>query len=204
MSDHIGDITKMVLHSIAPWFLARYQPSLERTARENLSRVGFENWYPTILDMRALPLRKIPPKKRHLAPRFIQEVRRPRFVGYILIRPLPICRFDINRLFDLTGCGSVVSCGEHAARIEDFDVELMRLAEARGTFDTFIGAASQYRTRISKQAQETWTAQGKRLLALDEARKLGLCVDAFGRIEQLIAQARGPEFIRPSPAEHRL
>src|SRR5262245_4168871 len=125
------------LHSIDPWFLARYQPALERAARENLCRVGFENWYPSIVDVRSVPLRKIPPKKRHLAPRMLQQIRRPRFVGYILIRPLPWCRWDVNRLFDLTGCGNVVSNGEHPAKIQDFDVELMRLAEARGKFDTF-------------------------------------------------------------------
>jgi len=180
-----------VVHSIAPWFLARYQPALERTARENLCRVGFENWYPTIIDLRAVPLRKIPPKKRHLAQRMVQEIRRPRFVGYILIRPLPWCRWDINRLFDLTGCGGIVSNGEHPAKIEDFDVELMRIAEARGVFDTFVGVAPRFRIQLNEQTHQQWTAQAQKILNLDEARKFRVFIDAFGRIERIIAHVEG-------------
>jgi hypothetical protein len=196
MSDGLAD----TVHSLAPWFLARYMPALERTARDNLCRVGFENWYPSIIDVRPVPLRKIPPKKRHLAARMLQEIRRPRFVGYILIRPLPWCRWDVNRLFDLTGCGNIVSNGQHPAKIEDFDVELMRLAEARGQFDTFAAVGPRFRIRIDVQTHQQWISQGKKLLNLDDARKFRLFLDAFGRIERIIAHAEEPEFTRSMPA----
>ena len=39
------------LHSLAPWFIARYQPRLEKTARANLTIAGFENWYPSFVDI---------------------------------------------------------------------------------------------------------------------------------------------------------
>jgi hypothetical protein len=182
------------LHSLAPWFLARYQPSLERTARENLTVAGYENWYPSFVDFRPMPLRKIPPKKRHLAQWFVQEVRRPRFVGYILIRPLPWCPCDVNRLFDLTGCGSIVAIGGVPAKIQDFDVELMRLAEARGKFDTYSGAAfGRYRISHIDRNLNPWVAQGKKLLNLDEARNLRLLIDALGRIATVISAAEEPE-----------
>ena len=188
------------VHSIEPWFLARYQPALERTARENLCRVGFENWYPSIVDVRAVPLRKIPPKKRHLAARMLQEIRRPRFVGYILIRPLPWCRWDINRLFDLTGCGSIVVSAGHPAKIEDFDVEIMRLCEARGVFDTFVGVAPRFRIRIVEQTHQQWVEQGKKFLNLDDARKFRVFLDAFGRVERIIAQVEGSLITEPKRA----
>ena len=190
----------LAVHSIEPWFVARYQPARERAARENLCRVGFENWYPTIVDVRMMPLRKISPKKRHLAARMVQEIRRPRFVGYILIRPLPWCRWDINRLFDLTGCGSLVVSAGHPAKIEDFDVEIMRLCEARGVFDTVAAVRPSFRIRIDEQSHQQWVTLGKKFLNLDETRKFRLCIDALGRIEHVIAQAEGLEIPRSMSA----
>lgn len=190
----------LAVHSLAPWFLARCQPGLERAARDNLCFVGYENWYPTIIDVRRAPLRKIPPKKRHLASRMVQEIRRPRFVGYILIRPLPWCRWDVNRLPDLRGCGKLVSIGDHPAKIEDFDVELMRLAEARGQFDIYATIRSRFRIALVERTHHEWISQGVKLLNLDEARKFRLCIDALGRIERIIAHAEGTEISRPSSA----
>lgn len=178
------------LHSLDPWFLARYLPSLEQTARANLTRVGFESWYPSFIDLRQLPLRKIPPRKRHLAQWFVQEVRRPRFTGYILIRGLAWCRYDINRLFDLTGCGGIVTVGGIPAKIQDFDVELMRIAEHFGQFDTFSGSArGRFRIQHLDTSHNPWVAQGKKLLNLDEARNFGLLLDAYGRFATVVAEA---------------
>jgi hypothetical protein len=185
----------VIIHSIAPWFLARYQPNLERTARNSLARAGFECWYPTYLDIRPTPLRKISPSKRRLAHLFVQQIRRPRFVGYILARPLPWCRHDLNRLFELPGCGAVVTLGGKAAKVEDFDVEIMRVAEVRGTFDTWVGVGPKGRFRVSPAAvDQRWIAQGKKLLAVDEARKLHLAADALGRIGRLVDEANGTAF----------
>jgi len=182
----------VIIHSIAPWFLARYQPNLERTARDSLARAGFECWYPTYLDIRPTPLRKISPGKRRQAHLFVQEVRRPRFVGYILVRPLPWCPHDLNRLFELHGCGGIVSLGGKVARVEDYDVEIMRLAEARGTFDTVVGVGSRGRYKVTPAALDRrWTGQGKNLLRQDEARKLQLAVDALGRVARLVEHANG-------------
>jgi hypothetical protein len=180
----------VIIHSIEPWFLARYQPNLERTARNSLARAGFECWFPTYVDIRPLPLRKINPSKRRLAHLFVQEIRRPRFVGYILVRPLPWCRHDLNRLFELHGCGGIVSLGGKAAKIEDFDVEIMRLAEARGTFNTMAGIGKRGRYRVSPAGlDQRWTGLGKTVLGHEEAKRLHLAIDAFGRIAQLVTHA---------------
>lgn len=175
----------MLLHSIDPWFLARHQPNLERTARNSLARAGFECWFPSYLDIRPTPLRKISPSKRRLAHLFVTEVRRARFPGYLLIRPLPWCQHDPNRLCELHGCGGIVSLGGKVAKIEDFDVELMRLHEAKGTFDTYAGGGARGRYRISRAAaDQTWIGQGKNLLR--QARELQLAIDALGRVAQLV------------------
>src|SRR5262245_49776648 len=136
-----------LLHSFEPWFVARYQPRLARVARENLARVGFETWYPTIIELRPMPLNRLTANKRRHRFSFLREVRRPRFVGYILIRTLPDCIWDVNRIDELSGCGSIVRFGETPAKIQDFDVEIMRVAEATGQFDvlTYGGPPGRYR-----------------------------------------------------------
>jgi hypothetical protein len=191
----------VIIHSIAPWFLARYQPNLERTARNSLARAGFEVWFPTFVDIRPTPLRKISPSKRRLAHLFMDEVRRPRFPGYLLIRPLPWCIHDPNRVRELSGCGGIVTLGGKVAKVEDFDVEIMRIAEAAGTFDTYAGIGKRGRYRVAPAAlDQRWTGQGRRLL-LDhrEARRLHLAVDALGRIAQLVDQANGAALADPLP-----
>jgi hypothetical protein len=183
----------MLLHSLAPWFLARHQPNLVRVACASLTRVGFEAWYPTIVELRPLPLRKIAPTKRHRAAFFLREVRRPRFVGYILIRMLPHCQWDVNRINELSGCGSIVRFAGTPAKIQDFDVEIMRIAEATGQFDTVTYAGPPGRYRISRTGADTrWTGQGKQLLGSQDARGLRLAVDAFGRVARIIEEADEP------------
>jgi hypothetical protein len=176
------------VYSLANWFLARYRPALERSALDNLARARFEAWFPTILDVRPAPLRLISPKRRHLSHRFVQYVRRPRFLGYILIRPLDGCRQDLNRLFELTGLGGIVAIGGVLARFEDWEVELMRLAEERGEFDRQIPHAGRYRISVGGEKPYPWIDQGRKLLNLDETSRKTLSVDALGRIASIVAQ----------------
>lgn len=184
------------VHSLDPWFVARYLPRLERTARQILGSVGFENWYPTVIAFKPMPLRKISPAKRHLAQWFIREQRKPRFQGYILVRPLPWCRHDINRLCELSGCGSIVTFAGKPARVQDFDVEIMRIAEATGLFDeiTYAGPPGRYRITRTVEATTEWVSQGKRLLELDETRKFRVFLDALGRFERVVAEDQHSNF----------
>src|SRR5262245_59836390 len=82
---------KVILRSFDPWFIARHRPNAERTALTSLARTGFEAWFPTYLDIRPTPLRKLTASKRRLAHLHVTEIRRPRFPGYLLVRPLPVC-----------------------------------------------------------------------------------------------------------------
>lgn len=180
-----------LVYSMDPWFLARYEPQLEKTAIDSLNREGFECWYPTYRDVRPLPLRLIPPKKRDQAHLYMRETRKPRFVGYILIRR-KFGNFDVNRLFDLKGCGSVVTVGGCIAKIRDYDVELMRLAESDGRFDHQMtrGSAKPYRlTKSADDGRDQWVGQSRALGRLDESGKTSLFVDAYGRVAHIIAGA---------------
>jgi hypothetical protein len=73
-------------------------------------------------------------------------------------------------------------------------VELMRLAEARGTYDTLVGIGSRGRYRVSPAGvDQRWTGQSKTLLARKEAKTLGLVADALARIVRVIERADGVE-----------
>src|SRR5262245_52961137 len=181
--------TPMILHSFDPWLIARYRPNQERVACASLGRAGFEAYAPSYVHIRPLPLRKVPPRKRHVRHLYVEETRCPRFVGYIFIRTLAWCRQDPNRLAELPGCGALVSVGGVVAKVEDFDIELMRLAEARGTFDTVIGVGRR-RYRIAKlQDDRQWVGQNSRLLNREDARTLQLSVGAFGHVSRVLKQA---------------
>jgi hypothetical protein len=176
------------VYSMDPWWLARYLPQLEKTAMNSLNREGFECWYPTYRWFKQTPLRYIPPKKRHMASQFITETRLPRFPGYLLIRRV-FGDFDVNRLFDLEGCGSIVKSAGYVAYIEDYEVELMRLAEASGAFDAH-ELTSHKRFRVTALGkEERWSGQSRLLDRVDESGRTSLMVDAFGRVAHLIAGA---------------
>lgn len=187
----------MILHSLEPWLIARHEPNRERTAAVSLAQAGFECWFPTYLEVRPLPLRKVPPRKRHLAAYFLREIRCARFPGYLFVRPLPFCRYDLNRLVELRGCGGVVTLGGKAAKIQDFDVELMRLAEAQGKFDVHIGVGRRRyfieRENCSMASIRSRSAISKKFPNVDESREFRLLVDALGRIARIIGQAEGDE-----------
>lgn len=175
----------MILHSLDPWLLARHQPSLERTAVKSLWRVGFECWFPTYRQLRPTPLRYVPPNKRHQAAWYLREVRCARFPGYLLIRPLPFCEWDVNRLADLRGCGSIVSVNGRTAKIQDYEVELMRIAEANGLFDQHIGVGRRRYTITPENGRE-WFGKGEKPINLDVSGEFRLFVDSLGRIARMI------------------
>jgi transcription antitermination factor NusG len=182
------------LHSHAPWWIARYQQNLENTAFHHLRRAGFEHWTPTFKNVRQMPLSKVPPKKRKHAKSFLQQVRKKRFPGYVFIRRA-FGSFDINRLFDLRGCGSVVTVSGSAALVKDFDVELMRVAEADGTFDVYqFNSMPMAYFKVDwikgdDGLKQQWDSIGPTRCRLDDSRRLSLSSDAFGRVSHLIASA---------------
>lgn len=171
-----------------PWWIMRVQPNAYASAANSLKREGFESYGPTYKVLGPMPLRMIPPKKRHQSGLYKREVRKRRFEGYLFIRRM-FGRFDVNRLFDLDGCGSIVKDGERNAIVFDYEVELMRLAEVDGTFDEV--QVETYRgykvNRLDDDRQ--WTGQTKVIGRLDDSNRTVLFVERMGRIARLISEA---------------
>lgn len=177
-------------YSHDPWWIMRVQPNSYKTAADSLRREGFESYSPTYKILGPQPLRLIPPKKRHQAGLYRREVRKYRFDGYYFIRRM-WGHYDLNRLFDLDGCGSVVLSTGSIALVQDYDIELMRLAEMDGTMDEV--QVETYRgykvARLPDDGSDQWTGSSRIIGRLDDRGKTTLFVERMGRIARLISQA---------------
>lgn len=171
-----------------PWWIVRVEPNAYATAENSLQREGFEFYTPTFKVLRPMPLRLIPPKKRHQSNLYKQEVRRRRFDGYAFVRRM-FGTYDVNRLFDLDGCGAIVKAGDRYAVVYDYEIELMRSAEATGLMDQV--EVETYRGyKVSRiEDDQRWTGESKVIGRLDESDRTILFVQRMGRIARLIAEA---------------
>lgn len=174
-------------YSHDPWWIARVAPNAYRTAAESLKREGFESYSPTYKVIGPLPLRHIPPKKRHQAALYKREIRRRQFDGYMFIRRM-FGHFDINRLFDLEGCGAVVRSAGSIALIPDYDIELMRLIEADGSMNE-VQVETYKGYKVTKLDDQQWVGTSKIVGRLDGSTKTVIFVERMGRIARLITEA---------------
>ena len=173
-----------------PWWIMRVVASMYKTAEQALLREGFESFAPTYKVLGQTPLRMIPPKKRHQSNLYRRELRKRRFDVYLFIRRL-FGNYDLNRLFDLDGCGSVVMVASSFALVYDFEIELMRLAEADGAWDdTSVETHRGY--KITRLPEQRWTGESKIVGRLDDSIKTVLFVNRMGRIARIISQAERP------------
>lgn len=178
-------------YAIDPWWIMRVQPNMYRTATASLLREGFECYAPTYRVLSRAPLREIPPKKRHQAHLFKRETRKRRFEGYMFIRRMFGC-YDVNRLFDLQGCGSIVMNASSPALVYDYEIELMRLVEADGTFDEVQVETYRGYKVIAPQAEKSadkWMGKSRIVGRLDDSQRTVLFVERLGRIARLITEA---------------
>jgi hypothetical protein len=173
------------------WWIARVRSSMYKTAEHQLVRNGFESYVPTYKSLEPIPLAKIAPKKRSKAHLYRREVRRRRFDGYIFVRRI-FGRYDINRLFDLDGCGAVLANAEKIpVLIHDHEIELMRLIEADGTLDEVrVERHRGYKVaRLPADGSDRWTGSSKIVGRIDERDKIIVLVQRLGRIVRLISEA---------------
>jgi len=171
-----------------PWWIVRVKTNSYKTAENSLKREGFECYSPTFKVLTSVPLRFVPPKKRHQATLYRREIRRRQFDGYIFVRRM-FGNFDLNRMFDLDGCGAIIRAAGTIGLVLDYDIELMRLVEMDGTMDqvtveTFRGYKV---TRLNDDQQ--WEGSSKIIGRLDDSQRTVLFVERMGRIAQLISRA---------------
>jgi hypothetical protein len=179
------------IHSFDPWWVARVKSNAHRVARDALKREGFEVWYPQGRLLTMMPHRFIGPKKRNRKQLVLREGVREPYGDYIFLRRL-FGSFSVLRLFQVSGCYGICLTGEQPATIEDFEVEVLRLAEFDGTFDRCeanITAKQLSRADIRQTdaAKERAVSEPITHAILDTSRQTLLFVEAFGRITRVVA-----------------
>jgi len=179
------------VHCFDPWWIGRVKSRAHRVARDALKREGFEVWYPQGRLLTLMPHRFIGPKKRNRKQIVLREGVREPYGDYIFLRRL-FGSFSVLRLFEVSGCYGICLIGEQPATIEDFEVEMLRLAEFDGKFDRCEAhiTAKQLRLADIRQtdaAKERAASEPITHAILDTTQQTLLFVEAFGRITRVVA-----------------
>lgn len=124
------------LACLDPWLIGYSQPRCEHIAKSSLEREGFEVWYPIRKVVSTKAARHLPSKTRHRRRFEVVERVEPVLQGYLFLRRLRGV-FDLQRAYELHGVGGLCRGGGQHASLQDYEVEIIRLAEADGKFNTY-------------------------------------------------------------------
>lgn len=179
------------------WLLGYSHPHAQHIARASLEREGFEVFYPLRKIVTRKPSASLPSKTRHRRRFEIVERIEPVLGCYLMLRRL--CgAFDMARLRELNGVGGLCHMGNSAATIRDYEVELLRLAEAHGRFNVYHASIpGTYRVAIEidprlrltsdgKAGRDRWNGTTRMVGRLDGAARTMIFRQELGRVIRLI------------------
>jgi hypothetical protein len=177
------------------WLLAYSHPHAQHIARASLEREGFEVFYPLRKVVMRRPSASLPSKTRHRRRFEIIERVEPVLGCYLMLRRL--CgAFDLGRLRELHGVGGLCHIGKTAATIRDYEVELLRLAEAHGRFNVYHASVpGTYRVAIEidprlttdgKAERDRWNGVTRMIGRLDGVARTMVFRQELGRVIRLI------------------
>lgn len=133
----VQDEPVLRLHNFERWYIVRSQPNCEAKAAEYLKRENFEVFYAKrqVVMTVPIPANRISSKTRHRRRSETREVitTYPIYPGILFARRI-FGGYDLSQSFDMPGVIGLCCFGETPATVEDYTVELLRLAEARGKF----------------------------------------------------------------------
>ncbi len=172
------------LHSQEPWMIVRSKPNREEQAKDALEREGHEVYYPRAkhLTVDAIPLRMLTGSKRNSRPQpKLIEVIRPAWRGYLFVRRL-LGAYDPGRFWELQGVLGLCLFGEDPATLDDYEVEGIRIREARGEFDIADARALRLYHRQGVDRPSLPRIVGR----LDKGDHIVLFRETVGRITRVI------------------
>lgn len=196
-----ADVPTLEEHSIAPWILLRCVGGMEKSGTEWLERNGFEAWYPKGKIIKTVPLRHLPSKTRHKrANQQVVERERSAYPGYILTRWM-FGEFDLNRVYELPGIIGVCCFGDQVATVPDYEVEIVRVQEARGEFDQFANTQAEriYFYHLAKDAtaaENRYTGSARTLGRACESSALVTFRKTLDRVTRVISAPAATEAAR--------
>ena len=186
-------IDRAELHCFDPWWIARCKPKSHHCAKEALTREGFEVWFPQGRLLSKMPDRYVGPKRRKQKQLVLREEVRTPYGDYLFLRRL-FGSFSLMRLFDLNGLYGICLTGETPATLNDYEIEMLRLAEYDGKFDRCDQSITAKQLRLAeirktKAASDRGITDAITHTILDTTRQTLLFVEVFGRITRVVAGA---------------
>jgi len=178
-----------------PWLIAFSQPRVEHVAKASLEREGFECYYPVGKHVTTPPMRTLPSKTRHKRRYEVREEARPVLRSYLFIRRL-FGGYDLDNLYELNGVGGICHFGDYVATLPDYEIELLRLAEGYGRFNTYnVSNTGAYRLAVATLAdhpdpRSKWTGQTRMIGRLDESDRTIQFIESVGRVIRVIQTAQ--------------
>lgn len=181
-------VSEFIEPCLDPWLIAYSRPRQEHIAKTSLEREGFECWYPLRKIVSTRPLRTISSKTRHRRRFECVEKVEPVLRGYLFIRRL-FGWFDLGRIYELSGCGGLCKFGQEDATVQDFHVELLRLAEADGRFNEYHTTVPiTYRLSMKPDPRQ-WTGTSRLIGRVDRRNKSLQFREEFGRVLRFLEGA---------------
>jgi hypothetical protein len=182
----------LVVNCLDPWLIAYSQPRAQRVAKRALEHQGFECWYPLRKVVTTRPLRTLSSKTRHRRRRELVEKIEPVFGPYLFIRPLR-ADSDCGRIREFNGCGGMCHFGGRVAVLNDYEIELIRLAEANGKFNIYHETVrGPYRVSLDIDPRSQWDGKTRLIGRLDTASESVEFIDVLDRVIRKIHTARIP------------
>lgn len=186
------------VHNYGPWIIGTYQDGRHRRAEKSLIRDGWEVFFPAGRKIDYLPQNQIPPKKRYRKGYFLRLDLRLPYPGYMFIRRIAPGA-SLAELWKLDGVQGVCMFGDELATMPDFRIEMMRLHQDAGDYDTCDSriTAKVFRLaeiKLTEAALDRWAEPPRSLGKLDTNQGSIHFIEEFGRITRVITST-GDKYI---------
>lgn len=190
------------VQSFDPWIIGYAAPQSEHIAKASLEREGFEVWYPIRKIVTTRPQRSLPSKTRHRRRHEVLERLMPVLSGYLFIRRLT-GNYDLGLLRELAGVNGLCRFGEIIATLADFEIEILRLAEADGRYNSYDAAVpNTHRVwsadprmtdeKASPHLRSRWSGAQAPNGRFDKIGKSAHFVEEFGRVLRFVKSIQQP------------
>lgn len=184
------------LHSMDPWLIGQCHSGAHERAKRSSEREGFECWWPEWCEIKTPPLSTMSSKTRHKAHLMVSQRFWPLLGTYVFMRKM-WGDFSAVRLYDLDGMSGLCMFGEHVAKAEDYEIELLRLKTAQHKFDhTDRGTARLRYNTPSFGKYERGTSPAKLLGSVDESGRLVQFFRKLGRVTRIITSSAAASEVR--------
>jgi hypothetical protein len=186
LADLASEPDDLEINCFDPWLIAYARPRQHDVAKHSLEREGYECWYPVRKVISFKPARNLPSKTRHRRRFEVVEKIEPVLGSYLFIRQIRPVAVGCP-LYELNGVGGLCQFGGITALMRDYDIELIRLAEANGKFNVFHENVPTVRRLAVTPDPRAYTGETRLIGRLDH---VGESVQFIASLDRVLRKVR--------------